>query len=98
MKVYVKVHQTAEIETIACCDEDILNQEFVEGNLKIQISQQFYGGQLLNIDEAIAILYEASNFNIVGKNIVNTAVDCKILSKEGIRLINGIPIGLKMRF
>lgn len=98
MKVFLKIHSRNEIVTVACCDENLLNQVFEEGNLKIKISNQFFGGTLISIKEAIGILKEASYFNIVGENIVNEVVNCKILPKEGIRSINGVPMAMKMMF
>lgn len=98
MKVYLKIHLKDEIETIACCDEKLLNQVFKEGNLRIEISNQFFGGKLINLEEAIEILKEAPYFNIVGENITSKAIDYKILPKEGVRSINGVPMALKMMF
>ena len=98
MKVFLKIHYRNEIETVACCDEDLLNQIFKEGNLQIKISNQFFGGSLITMEEAIEILKQASYFNIVGENIVNEAVSCKILPIEGVRSINGVPMAMKMMF
>ena len=98
MRVYLKVHFMNEVETIACCDEDLLNQVFKEGNLRIEISNQFFGGKLIDLEDAISILKETANFNIVGEKIVEKAINCKILLKEGIRIIDGVPIALKMMF
>jgi len=86
------------METIACCDECLLNQIFIEGNLKIEISNQFYGGNLLNLEEAIEILKESNNFNIVGENIIKIAIAKRLVPKEGVRSINGVPMALKMMF
>ncbi|TFF87107.1 MAG: DUF424 family protein [Promethearchaeota archaeon] len=97
-KVYLKIHRRNGIETVACCDELLLNQIFREGKLKIEISDHFFGGDLMNIEEAIEILNCASYFNIVGENIVNMAIENKILPKEGTRSINGIPMAIKMMF
>lgn len=96
MKVYIKIHRRNGIETIACCDELLINQIFKEGNLKIEINSQFFGDTLLEIEEAIELLKSASNFNIVGENITQHAITQKILPKEGVRKINGIPMALKM--
>ncbi|MHA2037206.1 MAG: DUF424 domain-containing protein [Promethearchaeota archaeon] len=96
MKVYLKVHYREDNATIACCDEELLNHVFREGNLKIEISDQFFGGKLINLEAAIEILKEASFFNIVGENIIEKAIDCNLLPKEGIRLINGVPMAIKM--
>jgi hypothetical protein len=98
MRVYLKIHRREDIETIACCDELLLNKIFSEGDLKIEISERFFGGDLINIEEAIEILKNASYFNVVGENIVKTIIENKILPKEGTRYINGIPMALKMIF
>ena len=75
MKVYLKIHCRSEIETVACCDEELLNQVFKEGNLKIEVSNQFFGGDLMKLEKAIEILENASYFNIVGKYIINEAIE-----------------------
>ncbi|MBY9017177.1 MAG: DUF424 family protein [Candidatus Lokiarchaeota archaeon] len=98
MKVYLKIHRRSDIETIACCDEALLNQVFTEGNLRIEISSTFFGRDLLAIDTAIEILRGASYFNIVGENITNLAIAQKILPREGVRKINNIPMAMKMMF
>lgn len=98
MRVYLKIHIRNEIETVACCDELLLNHIFTEGNLRIEITKQFFGGNLIDIDDAVEILKDASYFNIVGENIISKVIDLKILPKEGIRSINGVPMALKMMF
>jgi len=96
MKVYLKIHIRDEYETIACCDEKLLNQVFIEGNLKIEISNRFFGGKLIRIEDAIDILKQAPFFNIVGEKIIEKAIDCKLLQREGVRFINGVPMAIKM--
>jgi len=98
MKVYLKVHTKEDFETIACCDEELLNRVFKEGNLKMEISNRFFGGKLINLEDAILILKNASYFNIVGEKIIKKAIESAVLSKEGVRFINGIPMALKMMF
>jgi hypothetical protein len=98
MRVYLKVHIKNDMETIACCDEELLNQVYKEGNLKIEISNQFFGGKLIDLEDAILILKDATCFNIVGEQIINKAIDCKLISIEGVRSINGVPMALKMMF
>ena len=96
MKVYLKVHYAQEDATIACCDEELLNQVLEEGNLRIEVSHQFYGGKLIDIETAIEILKEASFFNITGENIIEKVIACELLPKEGVRSINGVPMAIKM--
>ena len=98
MKVYLKIHRRSDMDTVACCDEALLNKIFIEGNLRIEISSTFFEGELLSIDKAIEILREASYFNIIGDNITNMAITQKIIAKEGVRKINNIPMAMKMMF
>lgn len=98
MKVFLKIHVRNDIETVAACDEELLNQVFMEGDLRIEISNHFFGGNLMQLEEAIDILKHAPYFNIVGKNIIDKAIYNKILSKECIRAINGVPMAMKMMF
>ena len=96
MKVYLKVHINGDIETIACCDAELLNQVFKDGNLRIEISNQFFGGKLVNLEDAILILENASYFNIAGEKIIKKAIESEIIQQY--KTICGIPMALKMRF
>ncbi|TXT66534.1 MAG: hypothetical protein BAJALOKI1v1_280033 [Promethearchaeota archaeon] len=101
MKVFIKIHTcnyNGGIETVAMCDEDLLNKVIKEENLRIEISKEFYGGDLIKIDDAIEILKQASYFNIVGHSIIEKAINCKLLPREGIRHIDGVPMAMKMIF
>ena len=98
MKVYLKIHRHNDMVTIACCDEELLNKIITEGNLRLEIASTFFGGELLAIDKAIEILREAVYFNIVGENITNMAIAQRLLSEEGVRKINNIPMAMKMMF
>ncbi len=98
MRVYLKIHCRNEMETIACCDEELLNKIFKEGNLKIEITSQFFGGYLLTIQEAIEILKSACFFNIVGENVIKQAIENNIISEDGVRTISGVPMAMKMVF
>ncbi len=96
MKVYLKVHINADIETIACCDAELLNQVFKEGNLRIDVSNQYFRGKLVNLEEAILILENASYFNIVGEKIIKKAIESEIIQQY--KTICGISMALRMMF
>jgi len=98
MKVYLKIHNIDDNVTIACCDEQLLNQVFREGNLRIEISTQFFGGKLINLETAIWVLKKTPFFNIVGEKIIEKAIDCNLLSRDSVKLINGVPMAIKMMF
>ena len=98
MKVYLKFHVRSGMETVAACDENLLDRVINEDDLQIKISNQFYGGELIQLDKAMEILKQSTNFNIVGEHLINRAIDDKLLPKEGVRSIDGVPMAMKMMF
>ncbi|MHA2120639.1 MAG: DUF424 domain-containing protein [Promethearchaeota archaeon] len=98
MNVYLKIHSRDDSETIACCDEALLNTVLTEGNLRIEITDSFFGGSLVKVEDAISVLKNAIFFNIVGENIIEKALECKLVSEEGVRDINGVRMAMKMMF
>jgi len=98
MYVYLKIHSQGVSEIVAACDDNLLNKELCEQNLRLKISHDFYGEKLIDIDEAIDIISRASNFNIIGDNIIKKAVEYGIVHKLGIKKINNVPMALKMIF
>lgn len=89
--IYVKIHKNNESFVTAACDEELLSKTFKEGKLALNISEHFYKGKLIEEKEAESILKEAVNLNLVGKRSVNIALKLKLISKENILIIQGIP-------
>ncbi|MHA1339897.1 MAG: DUF424 domain-containing protein [Promethearchaeota archaeon] len=98
MKVFLKIHRSIEGEVVAACDQEILGKVLRDSNLTVNISEAFYGGNLMEIDTAIDILKNTTNFNIVGKNIVEYCINNHIIPKEGVIKIEGIPFAMKFIF
>ena len=79
----------------AAADEEIMGQEFRENARKIKVSDEFYRGDLLDVEEAIEILKKAKNINLVGHNIVSAAIEANIIHEFAIITIQGVPHALK---
>ncbi|MEX2737592.1 MAG: DUF424 domain-containing protein [Candidatus Wukongarchaeota archaeon] len=93
--VFVKIHKGSDKEAvIAACDADILGETFSddEKGLCLRISESFYGGNLVSIEKAVEMIQNATNVNLVGKNIVRETVEAGLASPEAI-----ITIGKKGR-
>lgn len=93
----VKIHESYR-KIIAVCDEDLIGKKFEEGNVQLDIRQDFYRGELMDEQELIDFLRDAatedSTFNIVGENSVNSAIKAGIISEEGLIRVQGIPHAL----
>ncbi len=92
--IYVKKNKNQNSEVLAVCDEDLIGENFKYKDLKLEISEHFYKGKLVNEEEAILSMREAKNINIAGKNSINLAIKAKIIQKENIIKIKNIPHAL----
>ena len=73
------------------CDAELIGKHIVDGELKIHISENYYGKQLVDKDEAISLLKSISIMNLVGKETISLAIDLGIGSESGVKIISNIP-------
>ena len=85
--VFVKVHKGSDKEeVVAACDADILGETFSDDKkgLCLRISESFYGGTLVSIEKAVEMIQNATNVNLVGKNIIKKIVEEDLASPDAI--------------
>jgi hypothetical protein len=91
MKVYLNKIRYEDEYIIAICDEEILGQRFQEGERQIHITESFYKGELVSLEEGLRALEQATIANIVGERIVEEALKAQMIHKNGILRIQNIP-------
>jgi len=83
---------------VAICDSELLGKKFEEGNLQIDVKENFFNGEEKNEQEIIDILFkmlrEDATFYIVGNQSVNTAIKVGAIEESDVKRIQGIPIAL----
>jgi hypothetical protein len=93
----VKIHESYR-KIIAVCDESLIGKKFEEGNVQLDIRQDFYEGELMNEEEVIELLKDAatedSTFNIVGEDSIKSAIKAGIIDEKGLIRVQGIPHAL----
>mgnify|MGYP003987501457 FL=1 len=72
-------------------DAELIGRNIIDGELKINISENYYGKQIVEKDEAISLLKSASIMNLVGKETISLAIELGIGSKDGVKIISDIP-------
>lgn len=96
MKVYCKRHRQSVNEVVAVCDIDLLGKSIKNNKMEIKVSEQFYKGDLLEIEDVLIILERSANFNIVGKKIIDSVIEKGIISPDGVLFIDDIPFAMKI--
>ena len=73
------------------CDAELIGTDVIDGKLKIHISENYYGKELVDKDKAVSLLQSASIMNLVGKETISLAIDLGIGSESGVKKISDIP-------
>ena len=87
----VRISDYQKNTIVNMCDAELMGKDVVDGELKIHISESYYGKQLVDKGEAISFLKSASIMNLVGKETISLAIDLGIGSESGIKIISDIP-------
>ena len=73
------------------CDAELIGKNIVQDELNMNISKSYYGEKIIEKDEAENLLKNSSIINMVGKDTVDLSLELGIGSKNGIRIISGVP-------
>ncbi len=97
-KVYVKIMARGRDRVVAVCDEEILGETLEGGRVPFKVSEGFYKGTLGEIDEAIVAMRQATICNLVGKAIVEAAIDCNMVHERAVIYFGNIPHAQIVKF
>ena len=91
MQYSVKISDYQKNTMLNICDSELIGKDIVDGELKIHISENYYGKQIVEKDEAISMMKSASILNLVGRETISLAIDLGIGSKDGVKIISDVP-------
>ena len=91
MKFSVRISDYQKNVMVNMCDTELIGKDVVDGELKININESYYGKQIVDKDEAISLLKSASMLNLVGKETISLAIKLGIGSESGVKIISDVP-------
>ena len=83
---------TPEGTLVAVCDGDVLGETFEAGDVRLEVTEEFYGGDAAEeADEetVVASLRSATTANLVGEECVGVAVDAGIIDPDRVLDVGG---------
>ena len=80
------------------CDAELVGKTLSEGNLKMHISKDFFGGELVEEDEVVKIIRDSAILSLAGVRSVNVALANKLGSPQAVREIQGVPFLMIYKF
>jgi len=97
-KVYVKTMARGRDRIVAVCDEEILGETLEGGRVPFKVNEGFYKGTLGEINEAIEAMRQATICNLVGKAIVEAAIECDMVHERAVIYFGDIPHAQIVKF
>lgn len=94
----VKAHFSYNKLVLAVCDKELFNKRFVDGDLQLDLTSDFYKGEKRTKEETIALMKKAYIVNGVGKQAVDCCIKAGIIDKSKIKKIKNIPYAYMVRF
>lgn len=97
-KVSLKVMRLGSQLLVAACDADLLGKTLRFGKVVFEVRRDFYGGSLVTVREAMEIIRDAPNINLIGSLIVDEALKEGLVHPHAILDIAGVPHTQIIRF
>jgi hypothetical protein len=76
---------------LAMCDAEVLGKTLRKGKIVFHVKEEFYKGLKVSIEEAMAMIEKSTIVNMIGKNVVQKAIEKGHVHPEAVLNIEGIP-------
>ena len=96
--MFLKIHRAPQTrDIVAVCDGELINTIISDGDVKVHITEAFYGARRASEDEVREALKTAVNANIMGERAVAIAIELGLVSRAGCIMIGRVPHALIFR-
>ena len=80
----MKIYKVRGEILVAVCDSELVGKKFEDGDIKIEISEKFYGTENFEENEVKKALKQATIANISGKRAIKIAIDLGLVDEDKI--------------
>ena len=91
MECYINLRKIGNNVLLAMCDAEILGKTLREGKIVFHVKEDFYKGAKVELEEAMAMIKNSTIVNMIGKNVVQKAIEKGYVHPEAVLNIEGIP-------
>jgi len=83
---------------IDICDLDLIGTKLEQDGLVVNLTQEYYQQQVIELSYAKELLDKCDIANLVGSRIVRHAIDMKMAKEISIKKISGVPFLMIYKF
>ncbi|RLE62428.1 MAG: DUF424 domain-containing protein, partial [Thermoprotei archaeon] len=76
---------------VAICDEDLLGKVLEEKGVRFEVKEDFYRGELVDVERALELVETGTIVNLVGETIVSALAERNDVVKLAVVEIAGVP-------
>jgi len=91
LEVYINVRKWGRFVLLATCDAELLGRVLREGKIVFEVREEFYKGSKVSVEEAIDLMKQSTIVNMVGRNIVEKAIERGLVHPEAVLKISDVP-------
>jgi uncharacterized protein len=88
---YYKIHESHAGYLLAACDKDVCGKTLKSKDMEFFVNPRFYRDKSATKAGMKKIFRVASAANLVGKDIINLAIELNAVDKDSIIKIQGVP-------
>jgi len=96
--IRVKVHRRGSGILIAACDEGLLGRLLKDDKLRLDVSDEFYGGDQGGEKMLVSRLAMATMANLVGEVVCRIAAEHDFIDPDCLITIEGVPHAQMVRY
>ncbi|MGQ9582100.1 MAG: DUF424 domain-containing protein [Thermoplasmatota archaeon] len=89
--ISLRRHLSGSELLVAACDASLLGRKFREGELKLEVSESFFGGERVSAELLVECLELATVANLVGEEAVGAAIEAGYVDPDRVLVIEGVP-------
>ena len=98
MEAYFNLKKEGNNVFLAICDEELLGKTLREGKIVFKISEEFYKGKKISVDQAVSMIENSTIINLIGNECVKKAIENGFVHPEAVLKIEGISHAQIMKF
>jgi len=87
----VNLHKSDGKIILAVCDKELIGKKFVEKNMQLDLTSNFYKGKEMSDEELGVLINKAYIVNLVGKKSVDFGIKKGIVAEKHIITVKNIP-------
>ena len=94
----VKLMNWNGLRLLNVCEKELLGSVVKGDGLEMRISEDYFGGEVVEREEVIRLVKECKIVNLVGNEIVEAVVEEGLANGDAVRIIGGVSFLMIFKF